>query len=509
MTDDRTLLCAYAKLGSEAAFSELVGRHLDFVYGTALRVLGGDEHMAKDVSQSVFVDLARKASTLVNRSILTGWLYTSTCFAAAKAVRSERRRQAREQEAHTMQEQCQTVSPEADWDRFRPVLDALMLELKEPDREALLLRFFQKCSFTEVGSKFGLGENAARMRVERALERLRDLMTRRGITSTAATLTALLTNQTIIAAPVGLAASITSASAAGAAAISGASTSALMALGNAKIVIVGVLIVAGLMTPAVVQYHHNTRLKGEIAGLRAQLAERFSGPQTNPSSDDTGELARLRSEHAELLRLRGRVGTLLQQTAEGQRAQPSSNEPKRSNAIESEWAGGDEKDRALLSKSPEIPMLPASSWANLGFATPVSSIQTLNWALLNRDTNAFASAMMWDAQVMAQAGVLFAALPQSVKARYGSLDGLILDWVLGHSPVTDSYRVLSQTEQGVDDVTLVEQHQYVGGQVRENPVHYHRDESGSWRQIIPADQMPKLEAMINDLAGAPPAGWDR
>ena len=151
-------------------------------------------------------------------------------------------------------------------------------------------------------------------------------------------------------------------------------------------------------------------------------------------------------------------------------------------------------------------MLPASSWTNLGFATPVSTIQTLNWALVNQDINAFASAMMWDAQVMARAGALFAALPQSVQERYGSLDGLILDWVVGHSPATDSYRVLSQTEQGPDDVTLVEQRQLVDGQVRENSVHYHRDETGSWRQVIPADQMPKLEAMINDLAGAPPAG---
>jgi hypothetical protein len=206
----------------------------------------------------------------------------------------------------------------------------------------------------------------------------------------------------------------------------------------------------------------------------------------------------------ELIRLRGKVGTLNLQVGEGQKAQNILNEIERNNAPKSEPAGG--RPNPALLKSPEIPMLPASSWTNLGFATPVSTIQTLNWALVNQDTNAFASAMMWDAQVMARAGALFAALPQSVQERYGSLDGLVFDWAVGQSPPTDSYRVLSQTEQGPDDMTLVEQHQYVDGQVRENSVHYHRDESGSWRQVIPAEEMPKLEAMINDLAAAPPAG---
>jgi len=144
MTDDGSLLRDYAKSGSEAAFSQLVERHLDFVYSTALRVVSSDEFLAKDVSQSVFMDLARKAPALANRSVLTGWLYTSTCFAAAKAVRSERRRQAREQEAHTMQDHSTAPNPELDWERIRPALGAVMLELRESDREALLLRFFER-----------------------------------------------------------------------------------------------------------------------------------------------------------------------------------------------------------------------------------------------------------------------------------------------------------------------------------------------------------------------------
>jgi RNA polymerase sigma factor (sigma-70 family) len=180
MANDGALLRQYSQSGSEEAFGELVRKHLDLVYSTALRTLAGDEHLARDVSQTVFIDLARKAASLCRRPELAGWLYTSTCFAAANAVRSERRRQAREQAAELMTESA-SAAENADWDRIRQVLDSSMLELKETDREALLLRFFQRRSLAEMAQKLGLNENAARMRVERALERLRGLLHRRGI----------------------------------------------------------------------------------------------------------------------------------------------------------------------------------------------------------------------------------------------------------------------------------------------------------------------------------------
>ena len=249
MTDDRNLIRAFNETRSEAAFAELVGRYVDFVYRTALRVLDGDVHTAKDVSQSVFIALASKASTLANRPSLAGWLHTSTCYAATKAIRSESRRRAREQELLMIQEQSQTDRPEIEWERLRPSLDALMLELKEADREAILLRFFRKYTFADLGRKLGVTDNAARMRVERALNKLHDGMARRGITSSVSTLAVLLANQSVGAAPEGLAASIVTSSMAVVAATAGPTTAAAALMGQAKLIVAAVLVAAGIVTP--------------------------------------------------------------------------------------------------------------------------------------------------------------------------------------------------------------------------------------------------------------------
>src|SRR5438445_10206177 len=127
--NDRELLQRYVESRCEAAFTELVQRYIDFVYSSALRQVGGDSHLAQDVTQSVFVDLARKAASLSPRTVLTGWLYTSASYAAAKTVRAEQRRRAREQEASIMQELSREPNLEPRWEQLRPVLDDVMHEL--------------------------------------------------------------------------------------------------------------------------------------------------------------------------------------------------------------------------------------------------------------------------------------------------------------------------------------------------------------------------------------------
>jgi RNA polymerase sigma factor (sigma-70 family) len=101
MTDSE-LLRRFAEEHFEEAFAELVSRRLALVYSAALRQVGGDAHRAEDVTQEVFIDLARKARSLSRHPALIGWLYTSTHFAAAKLIRTEQRRARREQEAIAM-----------------------------------------------------------------------------------------------------------------------------------------------------------------------------------------------------------------------------------------------------------------------------------------------------------------------------------------------------------------------------------------------------------------------
>ena len=141
MTDSQDLLAEYRRNGSDAAFRELVARFVDLVYSTALRLVEGDTHRAKDVTQTVFVDLARLARTLPHEVRLGGWLHRHTCFVAANTLRGERRRQARERQAVEMNA-LQNHS-EADFSQVAPLLDEAINELGEADRTAILLRFFE------------------------------------------------------------------------------------------------------------------------------------------------------------------------------------------------------------------------------------------------------------------------------------------------------------------------------------------------------------------------------
>jgi len=208
MTDDAELLRRYVRDRSEPAFAELVQRQAGLVYSAALRQVGGDTLLAQDVSQTVFIDLARKAAQLTDRPEITSWLYTSTRFAALNAVRENRRRQTREQEAHLMQEIERPALTEAAWEKVRPLLDAALCDLPEQDRSAVLMRYFEDQPFAAMGAKLGIGESSARMRAERAIDKLRSGLALKGISSTAAALALVLSTHAVAAPPAGLAATL-------------------------------------------------------------------------------------------------------------------------------------------------------------------------------------------------------------------------------------------------------------------------------------------------------------
>ena len=302
---------AIAEEASEEAFAELVRRHLDLVYAAALRQVS-DAHRAEDIAQTVFADLARKADALCRRPILISWLYTSTHYAAAKAIRTEIRRQAREQEAQTMQELLAHSTAEADWNQLRPILDSAVSELEEEDRSAILLRFFEGKTFADVGETLGLNEDAARKRVDRSLDRLHGLLAKRGVTSTAAALAAVLASQPVVAAPAGLAAT-TTAGALAAAQGNAVTFLHLMSMTKAKIGIITAIIAAGAVG-LVVQQQSNAKLRAENASLlQEQQAAAQLRDENQRLAKDASELAALRHEHVELVELRGTVATLRSQ----------------------------------------------------------------------------------------------------------------------------------------------------------------------------------------------------
>jgi RNA polymerase sigma factor (sigma-70 family) len=211
MRSDAELLREFTERGSEPAFTELVQRHVDLVYSAALRQVGLDDHLARDVAQLVFLGLARKATKLADRPSLAGWLYTSTHYAAANIVRAERRRRTHELRSHMMHGGPSDNSATVDWDRLRPVLDAAMLELSEHDREIVVQRFFGGRSFAEIGANLNMNEDTARKRAERALDKLHPLLARRGIRSTSEALALALLSHAVPAAPSGLATALSAA----------------------------------------------------------------------------------------------------------------------------------------------------------------------------------------------------------------------------------------------------------------------------------------------------------
>jgi len=319
MTTDSQLLASFARTNSEDAFAELVQRHVHLVHSAALRQVNGDAHLAQDVAQTVFTDLARKASSLARREVLTGWLYTSAHFAAAKIIRTENRR--RDREEKFMREPIHETAPEPDWEKLRPVLDAAMHELKETDREAILLRYFENRQFAEVGAKLGLNENAARMRVERALEKLRDILTRRGI-ATATALASVISANAVQLAPANLAMTLTTTSIATA----GTGTFTLLKIMTMTKLKLGIsaLVVVGTATTFVIQHQAQEKLREANEALTQQLAQLQTDNQSLSNRlTNVGDSKKLPDDsNNELLKLRGEVGVLRRQANEAdQKAQ--------------------------------------------------------------------------------------------------------------------------------------------------------------------------------------------
>jgi RNA polymerase sigma factor (sigma-70 family) len=292
MDDDMKLVREYASRQSEQAFETLVQRNVNLVYSAALRQVH-NPHLAEEITQTVFVILARKAASLAPQTALPGWLYRTTHYVSAAALKIQHRRERREQEAY-VQAMMQEAQTDSAWEQFSPLLDEAMSQLRDRDRDAIVLRYFQNRSLREVGAVLGVDEYAAQKRVGRALERLRSIFAKRGINSTVTIIIGAISANSVRAAPVALTKSVTTV-ALTKGTIAGASTLTLiktalklMAWTNAKTaaVAVAVIIVATGTTTLVIQHQHKPQLPQVTVPVGADFPRSswaFAG-YTNPQS---------------------------------------------------------------------------------------------------------------------------------------------------------------------------------------------------------------------------------
>ena len=321
--DDNALLREFAGHGSHPAFAELVTRHVNKVYSVALRHTR-NPHSAEEITQAVFVMLAQKAGTLGKNVILSGWLYQTARLTAVTLIRSDIRRAQREQEV--LMQNLTDESAADPWPHIAPLLDDAMAGLSETDRHAVVLRYFDGKSLKEVGAALGGSEDAAKMRVNRAVEKLRAFFTKSGVTLSATALTTAIAANSVQAAPAGLAAAVTTAALSGTAlttsTIVAATKTIAMTTLQKTIVTAALAVVAGA---GIYQAHQAAQLREQNQTLQQQqgpLAEQLRQLQRE-RDDATNRLASIEEansvtqhDNSELLTLRGRVSVLKQQATE-------------------------------------------------------------------------------------------------------------------------------------------------------------------------------------------------
>ena len=377
---DARLLRDYAEHGADSAFRELVTRHTSFVYSSALRQVEASA-VAADITQGVFVDLARKAGSvsqaLPPEASLAGWLHRSTRYAALNHLRDTRRR--REHERQAMEQLLTNSDPAADWEQIRPALDEALDQLGDEDREALLLRYFKNQDFCAVGLALGVSDDVAQKRVSRAVERLREFFAKRGATVGAGGLVVLITANAVQAAPVGLVATISAAAVLAGTAVH---TSTIIAVTKTiamttlqKTLITATLAVlagAGIYEArqAAQLRERNQSLQQQQAPLAGQIQQlqHERDDATNRLAVLRDELAKGKSNDLELAKLRNEVTQFRQNGAERPATQ---------------------QGRTLEWKSEKL--------INAGQATPENTLQTFLWALVHADLVELANCLVADA----------------------------------------------------------------------------------------------------------------
>ena len=346
---DPQLLRAYAEGRSEAAFAELVQRHIDLVHSAAVRMVN-DPHLAKDVSQGVFVALAKNAAKLTGHPVLSGWLYLTARNIAAQTVRAEVRRRSREQEGAAMNEHPET---DASWEEIAPHLDAVLAALNVPDRDAVLLRYFENKSAQDMATILGISAEEAQKRVTRAIERLRRNFAKRGITAGAAGLVGAISANAVQVAPMGLAAVISTSALAGTSAIT---TTQVLAMTTLQKTLAAATITA-LAGVGIYQARQASQLRQEVPNLH----QRQDSPSTqNLSKNQIQNPVGLARNSERVVR---KNSELEKQNAALQEEKIRAEKMSEINRRQSEWMGR-VTEKVLFDKELQAPQT-ASEFANL------------------------------------------------------------------------------------------------------------------------------------------------
>lgn len=464
MPTDSELLRRYAAQRDQGAFAELVQRHVGVVYGSALRRLAGNTHLAQEVAQQVFLDLARKSAGLLSHPTVVGWLHRSTYYAASTVLRAEQRRRDLARQHNSMLEPSSSPPP-AHWERLRPVLDQALNQLDERDRTVVLLRHFEELSYGQIGTQLHLTENAARMRTDRAVEKLRAHLSRLGITSSAAALELLLTNAAV-AAPAGLAASFTAVALGSSPAgpVSLFFMSKIIAPTVCALLAAGVtLTIASLTLPGV--------SGEELASLRKQNLLLRQAAAANASPAAPAAVA-------------GRVSSVTIRTAATTRA--LGEELARHRAADELDAAG--KGGAGGS----------AAAGNHGQATPQDAVQSFAWAANAGDVDALAKLIWFDPPARERANAILASMPDSVRAEYDTPEKfyamlLAADAIVAPAPPPEYLTAVTmvelspgrdaQQEPGASQPQLLRQYQQT---------------LDGWKYVLPIQGVDGLPNLLNN-----------
>ncbi len=464
MSTDAELLQRYVRDHDDGAFAELVGRHFPVVYAAAHRRGHGRADLAEEATQQVFCDLARKSTTLMHHESLIGWLYRSVRYAVIDALRADVRRQKLLQRAAVELTELDHDTP-PDWENLRPWLDAAMDDLRAGDREVVLMRFFYNRSFREIGNRLGVSENTARMRTERGLDRLRGLLARRGVRSSAAALAVALGHEACASAPAG---------------VSLAVTQAALAVGPGHGA--GAALMTFLMAKYTIPVLSGLVAAGVTAVVWTASSERVSAE----------ELAALRAERDQLQQVASAPASSATSVPVVAAAPSSATTPAPDVSIPTSVPAADGSSATGAGRTSEVT---ARGHSNHGTATPMDAAMTFAWACDIADPVELANVITFDADGRAAALEALAAMPEEIRAQYATpetLYGMLLAASCLEAPPPGA----DMMRQFITMVELKPDRYASRKKGSDRNMHEYQQTEAGWKYIIPVGGVRGLPGIL-------------